>query len=114
MSHPKEADEGTGVVATFIKTVEGAGVKAIFIGTDTVEGVAGIGIGIAFGVLFSLSTTVIALQGLVKGTLLSGIIFCNFSLCVLCSFAAFTTLVFDDTLDEIGEKGCLVRGDSMP
>jgi hypothetical protein len=84
-------------MAIFIKTDEGAGVKAILIGTDTVEGVAGIGIGIAFGVIFSTSATVIALQGLVKGSVF----------CVLGSFATFS---FEDML----EKGCLVRGDSMP
>jgi hypothetical protein len=104
MSHPKGADLGTGVMAIFIKTDEGAGVKAILIGTDTVEGVAGIGIGIAFGVIFSTSATVIALQGLVKGSVF----------CVLGSFAAFATFSFDDTLDKMEEKGCLVRGDSMP
>lgn len=99
---------------TFIKTDEGTGVKTIFIGTDMVEGVAGTGIGIALGVLFSSSTTVVALQGEVNGTLVSGIVFCNFSLCIPSSFAPFATFAFDDTLDEMGEKGCLVIGDSMP
>jgi hypothetical protein len=86
---------------------------AIFIGIDAVEGVAGIGIGTVFGVLFSWSAAVIALQGLTKGILLSAIVFGNFSLGMICSFAAFATFAFDDTLlDERGEKGCLVRGDS--
>ncbi|MCI10978.1 hypothetical protein A2U01_0032076 [Trifolium medium] len=104
MSHPKGADEGTGVMAIFIKTDEGTGVNAILIGTDTVEGVAGIGIGIAFGAIFSKSAAVIALQELVKDSVF----------CVLSSFAAFATFAFDDTLDEMEAKGCLVRGDSMP
>lgn len=99
----------------FLKIEEGTGVMAIFIGTDTVEGVAGTGIGIAFGVLFSSSTTVVAvLEGVVNGTLLSDSVLCNFSLCLFCSSVAFATLDFEDTLlEEMGEKGCRSRGDSM-
>lgn len=97
---------------TFIKTVEGTGVMAILIGIDTVEGVAGTGIGIAFGVLFSSSITVAVLEGVVNGALLSGIVFCNFSLCI---FGSLATYGFDDTFEDMGEKGCLDRGESsMP
>ena len=96
----------------------------IFIGTDTVEGVAGTAIGIegvagtgiggiAFGVLFSSSTTIGVLEGVVNGILLSGIVFCNFSLCIFSSSLAFAIFAFDDTLEEMGEKGCRVRGGSM-
>lgn len=96
----------------FLKIEEGTGVMAIFIGTDTVEGVAGAGI---FGVLFSSSTTVgTVLEGVVNGPLLSDTVLCNFSFCLLSSSVAFATLAFEDTLlEEMGEKGCRIRGDSM-
>jgi len=94
---------------------EGAGVIAIFIGTDTVDGVAGKGIGIiVFGVLFSSSTKVAVLDGVVNGTLLSDSVLCNFSPCLFSSSVAFATLAFEATLlEEMGEKGCRIRGDSM-
>jgi len=98
----------------FFTIDEGTGVIAIFIGADTVDGVAGKGIGIVFGVLFSSSTKVAVLDGVVNGTLLSDSVLCSFSPCLFSSSVAFVTLAFEATLlEEMGEKGCLVREDSM-
>ncbi|KAG4941804.1 hypothetical protein GYH30_045587 [Glycine max] len=57
-----------------------------------------------------LSTTVVVFEVVMDGKLLTTNVFCNFSLCV--SFAANATFAFDDTVEEMGQKGCRVKGDT--
>jgi hypothetical protein len=87
---------------------------AIFIGIDTVLGVVvEAGIGIAFGVLFSSSTTVSAFEVavVVNGKLLIANAFCNFCFCIIDSAVTFSTFSCDDIVEEMVEKGCRVKGD---
>lgn len=63
-----------------------AGVVAVCIATDRVEGVDGIGIDIAFGVMFwssSVATEIFFKGVAVNGTLLVGFVFCNGSIDVV-------------------------------
>jgi hypothetical protein len=86
----------------------GAGVMAVCMGTDTVEGVVGTGISIAFGVQFSSSATVFVFEGVLKDRSFIGSVFLDVSSCVI---ASSNMLDFDETVEEIGEKGCRSIGD---
>lgn len=89
---------------------------AVCMGTDTDKGVAGVGIDIAFGVLFS-SSTKIDLGGVDIGALQLGTNFCDVSLCFLFSSSLkLVTLTFDDMDEVMGANGFRARGecDSFP
>lgn len=93
--------------------MEGAGVTAVCMGTETVAGVQGTGIVIAFEVLFSSSTAEMILVGVVNDMLLLVSVFCNMSLCFLFrSSRMFVALDFDESVEEMGEKGFRTMGDS--
>ena len=85
----------------------GAGVIAVCIGTDTVEGVMGKGIVMALGVLFSSSAIVVVFEGVLKHRSFTGSVFLS-----LCGVVASSNMLdFDETVEEIGEKGCRSIGD---
>ncbi|KAJ6410705.1 hypothetical protein OIU84_007456 [Salix udensis] len=85
----------------------GAGVMAVCIGNDTVEGVVGTGISMAFGVLFSSSATVFVFEGVLKErSFIGGSVLFNVS-----SSASSNMLDFEETVEEMGEKGCRSIGD---
>lgn len=92
----------------------GAGVIAVCIGTDTVEGVEGTGrMARPWGVLFSSFATEIVLEGVVNCKLLVACVFCNVSLCVMFrSSDKFVMLFFDDAVEEMGENGTRIMGES--
>ena len=73
-------------------------------------GVVGSGMDTALWSFVLLSTTVVVFEVVMDGKLLTTNVFCNFSLCV--SFAANATFAFDDTVEEMGQKGCRVKGDT--
>lgn len=89
---------------------------AVCIGTDTVDGVLGTGIGMALGVLFSSSATliVVVFKGVLNGMLLGSTFCTGCSLCVVAfkSSEKFVMLVFDDAVEDIGENGFRINGDS--
>lgn len=91
----------------------GAEVIAVCIDTETVEGVRGMGIGIAFGVLFSSHIiNVVVFKGVVNDRSLVGIVFCTaVSPCVLKSSNKLFILDFDNVVQEIGENGFRIIGD---
>jgi hypothetical protein len=97
-------------ISSGVSTGLTAGVIAVCIGTDTVEGVMGIGIGIAFGVLlFSSSAMIFVFEGVLKDRSFIGGVFLKVSLCGV--VASSKMLDFDETVEEIGEKGCRSIGD---
>ena len=70
--------------------------------------------GIAFGVLFSSSTTVAVFEGVANAKFLTVNVFSNSSVCcIFSSSVVFAAFVFDDTVEVMGEKGCRVKGDSI-
>lgn len=86
---------------------------SVCIGIDTVEGVEGTGIAIVLGVLFSSSVAEIILEGVANGVMLLGIVFCDVSFCFLFrSSKKFAAFAFDDSVEDMGEKGLRTMGDS--
>jgi hypothetical protein len=96
------------------ETGGGAGVMTVCIGTDTVEGVEGTGrMDRALGVLFSSFAKEIVLEGVVNFTLfVVASVFCNVSLCVMFRSSEKFVLFFDDAVEEMGENGTRIMGDS--
>lgn len=88
----------------------GRGVTAICIGIDTAaDGVEG-------GILFSTSTKESAFEGVLNGVLLL-LVRVFGSIMSLCfrfrSLRMFVALDFDESVEEMGEKGFRVMGDSV-
>lgn len=73
----------------------------------------GITLGVANGIFSSSATRAVTFEGVVKGILLAGSVFCIVSLCSMFgSSEKFVRLVFDDVVEDIGEKGFRFMGDS--
>lgn len=82
----------------------------VCIGIDGVEGVKGTGIDL--GVMFSSSAAAkTVLEGVVNGVVLLGIVFWTVSVRFRFRSSNMFVAVFEDSLDDIGEKGLRTTGD---